>query len=86
MITVTINDDETLQIDGEILAGEKINGLCCDGFDSVVVKVFPDPELIYHSVWYGCDSPSHDGARETDMYAGIGSDTVEDIALFLIGE
>lgn len=84
MINVTINEDETLGIEGVIEVGEKINGLCCDGFDCEVVLIFPDPDPIYVSVWYICESPSHDEDRKLDMYAAVGSMLVENIADFLV--
>lgn len=84
MITYRIENEELI-IEGEMKPGEKINGICCSGFDWEVSLVFrfPDNDPGGMSVWGACDNPNcpvEDGTH----YHRISNNSQETIALHLI--
>ena len=81
MIKPTIVNDDIV-IEGEIVVGEKINGLCCPGFDWEV-------SAILSSVWGNCVNPdcpeyNHELGKENDPYGGVSQKDIDDIADWMI--
>ena len=84
MITYRIENEELIIV-GEMKEGEKVNGICCPGFDWEVSLVFrfPDNDPGGMSVWGACDNnncPVEVGTH----YHTISNRLQEDIALYLL--
>ena len=80
IIPKLVNDD--IIIEGEMQVGEKINGLCCAGFDWEVSAIFD-------SVWGNCANPdcpayNADLGKENDPYGGVSHKDIYDIADWMI--
>lgn len=76
MIVPKLVNDEII-VEGEMRIGDKVSGLCCQGFDWVVATILVD-------VWGVCQNPdcpdyNHDMTPEDDPYRGASHRDVYDI-------
>lgn len=78
-----ILDNDDIVVEGEMLVGDKIHGLCCSGYDWEV-------SAILDSVWGNCSNPNCPAYDMTigpdDHYRGVSHKDVFDIAEWMIGQ
>lgn len=84
MITCKIENNKLI-IEGEMKQGEKVNGLCCKGFDWEVSTIFPDNDpdciLIYGFCYNPDNCPNYD---EHPLFDGVSSIEQLELALYLV--
>lgn len=87
MITVTLNEDNSLNITGQMQVGEVVPNRCCQGFDWTVAHIFPNDEPEWTSLWGGCSNPDCPNYQKsigpTDHMRGVSNVLVCDLAEWL---